>query len=51
MRPRPALSYLALVQTNIRDLCELDLELPVVGLLVNDLEPGVTAVGLSPVGQ
>ena len=46
-----ASSYLTLVETNIRDLCELDLELPVVGLLVNDLKPGVTAVGLPPVGQ
>ena len=42
---------LALVQAHVGDLGELDLELPVVGLLVDDLKPGVAAVGLSAVRQ
>ena len=42
---------LAFVEADVALLCELDLQLPIVGFLVDDLEPGVTAVRLPSVGQ
>ena len=42
---------LTFVEPLVTALGELDLQLPVVWLLVDYLEPGVAAVGLAPVGQ
>ena len=44
-------SYLALVQSNVSFLGKLDLQLPIIWLLVNDLKSCIAAVGLPAVGQ
>ena len=45
------ISHLTLVEPNICLLCELDLQLPIVRFLKDDLESGIAAVSLAAVGE